>query len=392
MFELDTRNGVVKVYAETIEQEAIGQIINMANSPLGKNGDIRIMPDAHAGAGCTIGTTMKITDKVCPNLVGVDIGCGVDLIKTTGDFSCMLDKLDMVIREHIPYGMAVHGKEVVKDNYFDKLLCWNELQDATKAVALRSLGTLGGGNHFIEAYDDGYLSVHTGSRNIGYKIAEYYQKKAIKNYETGVKQGFLKKVLEIEPKERQRYIEEHKRDELCDNTELCWLEGEDMQAYLHDIGIIQDFACHNRLSILATIAKYMDVDISEVVATSIHNYIDLESNILRKGAISAKNGEVVAIPMNMRDGILVGVGKGNAEWNYSAPHGAGRLYSRSRAKEVFTVDEYKEAMSGIYTTCISESTLDEAPFVYKDYREIREAIEPTVDVLYRLKPIYNFKA
>ena len=167
MFDLNTANGVVKVYAETIEQEAISQIMGMANSPIGKDANIRIMPDAHAGAGCTIGTTMKITDKVCPNLVGVDIGCGVDLIKTTGKFEDRLEELDKVIREFVPFGMSVHGKQVVKDDYFKDLLCWDELSDATKAGALRSLGTLGGGNHFIEAYEDGHLSVHSGSRNIG---------------------------------------------------------------------------------------------------------------------------------------------------------------------------------------------------------------------------------
>lgn len=392
MFELNTANGVVKIYAETIEQEAISQIMGMANSPIGKDANIRIMPDAHAGTGCTIGTTMKITNKVCPNLVGVDIGCGVDLIKTTGKFEERLEELDKTIRQFVPFGMSVHGNQVVKDDYFKDLLCWEELSDATRAGALRSLGTLGGGNHFIEAYDDGHISVHSGSRNIGYRVAEYYQKKATQKCGQKEKNEFQKKLMELEPSLRQDFISEYKKAGLYVDKELCWLEDEDMEAYLHDVEVMQRFAYYNRIKILATITKNMNIDIEEVVATSIHNYIDTQNMILRKGAISANYGERVAIPLNMRDGILVGFGKGNEEWNYSAPHGAGRLYSRSKAKEVFTVEEYEKSMKGIYTTCISQSTLDEAPFVYKDYREIRDAIEPTVDVMYRLKPIYNFKA
>ena len=198
--------------------------------------------------------------------------------------------------------------------------------------------------------------------------------------------------MELEPSLRQDFISEYKKAGLYVDKELCWLEDEDMEAYLHDVEVMQRFAYYNRIKILATITKNMNIDIEEVVATSIHNYIDTQNMILRKGAISANYGERVAIPLNMRDGILVGFGKGNEDWNYSAPHGAGRLYSRSKAKEVFTVEEYEKSMKGIYTTCVSQSTLDEAPFVYKDYREIRDAIEPTVDVMYRLKPIYNFKA
>lgn len=392
MFDLNTANGVVKIYAETIEQEAISQIMGMANSPIGKNANIRIMPDAHAGAGCTIGTTMKITDKVCPNLVGVDIGCGVDLIKTTGVFEDRLEELDKVIREFVPFGMSVHGSQVVNDDYFKDLLCWDELMEATKAGALRSLGTLGGGNHFIEAYEGGHLAVHSGSRNIGYKVAEYYQKKAVKKCGDNLKEEFQRQLKEVEPSLRQGFIDECKKSGLYVDKDLCWLEGEDMQAYLHDVEVMQRFAYYNRIKILATITKNMNIDISEIVATSVHNYIDVENMILRKGAISAKYGECVVIPMNMRDGVLVGYGKGNEDWNFSAPHGAGRLYSRSKAKEIFTVDEYQDSMKGIYTTCVSQSTLDEAPFVYKDYREIRDAIEPAVDVMYRLKPIYNFKA
>lgn len=391
MFDINTANGVVKIYAETIEQDAISQIMNMANSQLGENADIKIMPDAHAGAGCTIGTTMKITDKVCPNLVGVDIGCGVDLIKVNGDFKNRLPELDEIIHKNIPFGTSVHGNEVIDQCFFEKMICWDSLSEATKATALRSLGTLGGGNHFLEAYEDGYIAVHSGSRNIGYKVASYYQKLATKTCGSNIKQEFHKRILELPEEDRQQFIDKNRSRYYID-SELSYLTDSDMHDYLHDVEIMQKFAAKNRMQILATILKNMNLDIAEVVATSVHNYIDTKNMILRKGAISASKGERIAIPLNMRDGILVCTGKGNEDWNYSAPHGAGRLYSRSKAKEIFTVDEYRESMKDIYSTCVSESTLDEAPFVYKDYREIEKAIAPTVNIEYRLKPIYNFKA
>ena len=356
MFELNTSNGVVKIFAETIESEAISQIMNMANSPLGEGANIRIMPDAHAGAGCTIGTTMKIKDKVCPNLVGVDIGCGVDLISTNTDFSKRLEELDNIIHTEIPSGMSVYGDEVTNDKRFAKMFCWEKLSDVTKATAIRSLGTLGGGNHFIEAYEDGFISVHSGSRNIGYKVAEYYQNLAIQRYKQKENCDYKSLIQSIPPKERETFIKTYNKPTL--NTSLAWLEGEDMEAYLHDIEIMQQFAYHNRIQILATITKHMRCDISEIVATSIHNYIDTNNMILRKGAISANNGERLVIPLNMRDGVLICKGKGNEDWNCSAPHGAGRLYSRSKAKELFSVEEYEKSMKGIYTTCISQSTLD----------------------------------
>lgn len=382
----NTKYDDVIVYAKTVEQEAISQILEMANSPLGENANIRIMPDCHAGAGCVIGTTMRISDKVCPNLVGVDIGCGVDLVWTDIDFSDRLEELDATIRKHIPYGMETHSEE--KNYDFTQLRCWQYLDKDAQMRAKTALGTLGGGNHFIEAYNGGYLAVHSGSRNIGYKVAAYYQALAEKRIKEQNYKVLKEKIAEIPPKEREKWINANK---ISVSRDLCYLTGEDMIDYLHDIAIMQEFAVANRKAMLDAIVKSMDGRIRKTI-TSTHNYIDVKNMILRKGAISAQKGEMLVIPLNMRDGLLVCSGRGNPDWNYSAPHGAGRLYSRSKAKEAFTVDEYTKEMEGIFSTCINESTLDEAPFVYKDYREIVEYVEPTVEIHERLIPIFNFKA
>lgn len=394
MFEINSKYGIVKVYAETIEDEAIGQIVEMANSPLGENAHIRIMPDAHTGAGCTIGTTMKITDKVCPNLIGVDIGCGVDLVVLNERIVNRLEELDKVIRENIPYGMNVHEDAQVDEEYFSKnLYCWKYLKNEAKENAVRALGSLGGGNHFIESYDNegiGAISVHSGSRNIGYKVAQYYQNLAEKNLDKVNKEDFEKLLQTVPPQDRESFIKKYKEENPSIKKDLAYLTGEDMKDYLHDMRFIQKFAVENRKRMLNIISKTMNLSISQTI-TSTHNYIS-DDNILRKGAISAKKGELLVIPMNMREGLLVCEGLGNEDWNESAPHGAGRLYSRSKAKELFSVEEYQKSMEGIYTTCINEFTLDEAPFVYKDFKEIEQAIKPTVEIKRRLKPIYNFKA
>ena len=384
--KLNTKHGEVEIYAETVEQEAVSQIIEMANSPLGENSHIRIMPDCHAGAGCVIGTTMKITDKVCPNLVGVDIGCGVDLVKTNIDFENNLEELDEVIRKYIPFGIETHLVE--KKWVFEDLYCWQYLDFDTQNRAKTALGTLGGGNHFIEAYRDGWLSVHSGSRNIGYKVAEHYQKLAEKRTKEHNAELTKEKIKTIDPAMREKWLKENK---ITVNKELCYLTGKDMEEYLHDVDIMQRFANDNRIEMLKTIIKAMGGEVLEHIS-SIHNYIDTKDMILRKGAISAHQGQVLVIPLNMRDGLLICRGKGNAEWNYSAPHGAGRLCSRTKTKETFTVEEYAEEMKGIFSTCINASTLEEAPFAYKDYREIMDCIYPTVEILDRLIPIFNFKA
>lgn len=388
--ELDTEYGIIKIYAKTIENEALKQIENLANSPLGENANIRIMPDAHAGAGCVIGTTMIITDKVCPNIVGVDLGCGVDLIGTNIKFNERLQELDDVVREYIPFGKN-HHQEVKTCRDFAKMKCWDKLDKRTKETAIRSLGTLGGGNHFIEAYDNGFLSVHSGSRNIGYKVAQYYQKQAEQEFKQKRARLTKEDLQNIPPQERQKWFKEHKDIYIVSGLE--YLTGGLMQDYLHDMKIMQEFAVANRQAMLQVIVEKMRGKIKQRI-TSTHNYIDFSGNelILRKGSISAKKDELLVIPLNMRDGLLVCFGKGNPDWNYSAPHGAGRLYSRRKAKEIFDIDEYKKSMQGIFSTCINTNTIDEAPFVYKNWKEIVDCIEPTVVIEDRLIPIYNFKA
>lgn len=391
MFEMQTRNGIVKVYAETIEQDAISQIYDMANSSIGESAHIRIMPDAHAGAGCTIGTTMIVKDKVCPNITGVDISCGVNLVRVNEKLNDRLNELDMVVRTYIPFGKNVHNRQVQDSSFFKRMYCWDKLKKEAREKALCSLGTLGGGNHFIECYDDGYISVHSGSRNIGLNVAKFYQEMAQDDYKRSKKERFEKLISEIEPKHREEFIKKSRKENPVIPYSLCYLTGEHMEMYLHDLYIMTEFAEHNRERMLNVICEKMGLKILESIVST-HNYIEKGTRILRKGAISAKEGEKLVIPLNMRDGILVCTGKGNEDWNFSAPHGAGRLYSRSEAKRIFSVEEYIDSMDGIFTTCVNSGTLDEAPFVYKDYQEIMEAIKDTVEINKRLKPIYNFKA
>lgn len=394
MLSINSKYGEVKIFAETFEQEALGQVIELANSPLGENAHIRMMPDMHLGTGCCIGTTLKITDKVCPGHVGVDIGCGVDLIILNERIGDRLEELDKVIRENIPYGMNVHKNPQINEEYFARnLYCWESLKKETKETAIRALGSLGGGNHFIEAYGGGTvgaISVHSGSRNIGYKVAQYYQNLAEKNLDKANREDFSELLKEVPPQERESFIKKYKEENPPIKKDLAYLVGEEMEHYLHDMRFMQKFAELNRGTMLQIIQSWMGLSVSQII-TSTHNYIS-DDNILRKGAISARRGELLVIPMNMRDGLLVCRGLGNEDWNNSAPHGAGRLYSRSKAKELFSVDDYRMSMEGIYTTCVNESTLDEAPFVYKDQKEIEEAIQPTVIVEDHLIPIYNFKA
>lgn len=318
--------------------------------------------------------------------ISITGNCGVSLAKSNLKFENMFDELDSVIREYIPYGINVHSSEQPWD--FERLRCWDKLQQENRAKARMSLGTLGGGNHFIEAYADGYISVHSGSRNIGYKVAQYYQKLAVKNIKDKRYKATHEDMMQIDPALREEWLKHHK---INVDDDLCYLDGQYMEDYLYDVSVMQEFAKDNRAKILRTIIEKLGGRI-DYTYESVHNYIDTENMILRKGAISAKDGEIIVIPMNMRDGLLICRGKGNEDWNYSAPHGAGRLYSRSKAKSTFTVDQYREAMEGIFTTCINEATLDEAPFVYKNFKEIEECIEPTAYIEDRLLPIFNFKA
>ena len=395
----------LKIFTNNIEQEAIDQINTLLNQPAFENCKVRIMPDVHAGAGCVIGFTADLGDKVIPNIVGVDIGCGmltVKLHETEIDF----EKLDKVIREKVPCGRNVHSASSInRHNYPDiqNLYCYRNLKDANRLE--RSLGTLGGGNHFIEVDVDEegsyYLIIHTGSRNLGKQVADYYQNLAVELM-SGKDELYAKQVKLIEEykaqgrrKEIQAAIKELHRqfnpNPLNIPKELCYLTGEYRNQYLHDMEICQDFAEMNRKYIASIIMKTMGWYAKEVWQT-IHNYIEIDTNMVRKGAISAKAGERVLIPINMRDGCIIGIGKGNEDWNCSAPHGAGRIMSRHKAREVVSLDEFKDCMDGIFTTSVGVDTLDEAPMVYKSMDEIVENIEDTVEIEKIIKPVYNFKA
>ena len=387
-------------YAKVIEDEAIEQIKKMCSYELTKNSRVRIMPDVHAGKGCTIGTTMTVDDKACPNIVGVDIGCGMYTLKLL-DKEIDFEKVDEACH-FIPSGMNVWEGRIER---FDltSLRVYRLLKDSKRLE--RSLGTLGGGNHFIEidkAHDGTYyLVIHSGSRNLGKQVAEIYQKLAI-DLQAGKEEYFVKRDEII-----RKYKEEGRRSEIQDalkmlNKEyedkasnipedICWLYGSFLEDYLHDVEICQAFAKRNREKMAEIILERTNMTAIESFHT-IHNYIDTKEMILRKGAIAAHLGEKVLIPINMRDGSVIAIGKGNPEWNYSAPHGAGRIMSRAKAKETLNMEKYKEAMEGIYTTSVNENTIDEAPMAYKSLEDIIDVIRDSVDVLEVMKPVYNFKA
>ena len=385
-------------YANVIEEEAIEQIRRMCDYEFTEGSRIRIMPDVHAGKGCTIGTTMTIVDKAVPNIVGVDIGCGmytVNLGKAAVDF----EKLDEAAH-YIPSGMNVwEGRQERFD--LQELRCYRDLKDAKRLE--RSLGTLGGGNHFIEIDEaaDGtkYLVIHSGSRNLGKQVADLYQRLAI-DLRSG-KEEYFKKRDEIirtykeqgRRKEIQAALKEiaWKIQEASMPEDLCFLHGEYLEDYLHDVEICQRFARRNREKMAEVLLERSGIAGGEAFHT-IHNYIDTEERILRKGAIAAHAGEKVLIPINMRDGSVLAVGKGNPEWNYSAPHGAGRIMSRRAAKEKLNLEEYRETMKGIYTTSVNENTLDEAPMAYKSLEDIIDVIRDSVEIIEVMRPVYNFKA
>ncbi|NLL88585.1 MAG: RtcB family protein [Firmicutes bacterium] len=365
MLELRGKYNSAKVFTKNIDPEAVNQIIELCSQEFVRGSKIRIMPDAHAGAGCVIGTTMTITDRVVPNLVGVDIGCGMYTLKL-GKIRLDLEKLDQVINRQIPHGFDIRKKRHALASKIDlgKLRC-KDFMDLNRGYL--SIGTLGGGNHFIEVNRDAegglYLVIHSGSRNIGLQVAEYYQRLAYQK---------LKGKAKI-PKP------------------LAYLEGRDFQDYLHDIEIMQQYARLNRQAMAEVILKAMELEPVDTF-TTIHNYIDTKNMILRKGAISAQKGEKMLIPINMRDGSVIAVGKGNPDWNYSAPHGAGRVLSRRQAMAQLDIEEFREEMKGVYTTSVGRATLDEAPMAYKPMDEILENIQDAVEVVEIIKPVYNFKA
>lgn len=395
----------LKIFTDNIEPEALNQIYTLIKQPAFADCKVRIMPDVHAGKGCVIGFTADLGDKVIPDIVGVDIGCGM-LCCEIGKIDIDYEKLDSVIREHIPAGRAVRDEEINFPQLED-LYCKGQLRNMEWLKC--SLGTLGGGNHFIEVDEDSdgikYLVIHTGSRNLGKQVAEIYQQMAIDDMQgvNKLAEESQKLIAEYKAAGRQKDIQrglaELKRkwqpDKLNIPKELCYLTGEHREVYLHDMKICQEFARVNRRAIQDIIFYYMGWTFSRSFMErfqTIHNYIDHDTNIVRKGAISAKAGEKVLIPINMRDGCIIGVGKGNEDWNCSAPHGAGRIMSRSKAKENVSLEEYQESMKGIYTTSVSQSTIDESPMVYKPMDEILEHIKDTVEIVKIIKPVYNFKA
>ncbi len=397
MFELQGKFATAKVFTDVVDNGAISQVIDLLNQSYTKGSHVRMMPDIHAGAGCTIGTTMTIQDKICPNLVGVDIGCGMETIRIREDH-IEPQKLDVVIRDGIPSGFAVRNKKhrYAAEIDLNKLYCAGHVN---LDRALCSIGTLGGGNHFIEADRDGdggiYIVVHSGSRQLGVQIADYYQEEAYKALTMYSKEEIRALITKLKAEGRQKEIQKTLKQGKTRHSPvpkpLAYVEGELFEQYVHDMEIAQQYAQLNRKAMMDVIVKGMKFHIEEQF-TTIHNYIDMEHMILRKGAVSAQKGERLLIPINMRDGSLICVGKGNEDWNCSAPHGAGRLMSRAQAKQSFTVSEFKKQMDGIYTTSVGRSTLDECPMAYKDMKDIVDNIGPTVDIISRIKPIYNFKA
>lgn len=400
MLEIKGKVNTAVCYAKVIEEEAIQQIRRICDYELTAGSKIRIMPDVHAGKGCTIGTTMTVTDKICPNIVGVDIGCGMYTVKLK-DQELDFAKIDEACH-YIPSGMNVWEGRTER---FDltTLRCYRSLKLAKRLE--RSLGTLGGGNHFIEI-DQGkdgafYLIIHSGSRNLGKQVAEIYQQLAVDLHagkeayykereeiiRTYKEQGRRDEIQEALKKLQQEYVTQ----ELAVPQDICWLYGTFMEDYLYDVEICQRFAKRSRERMAEIILERTGM-VAEEGFHTIHNYIDIDEKILRKGAIAAHSGEKVLIPINMRDGSVIAIGKGNPDWNDSAPHGAGRVMSRTKAKMELDLKEYKAVMKGVYSTSVTESTLDEAPMAYKSLDDIINVIRDTVEIIDILKPVYNFKA
>lgn len=387
----------LKIFAKTIEDEAKTQIDLLLAQEAFKDCKVRIMPDVHAGAGCVIGFTANLGDKVIPNIVGVDIGCGMYTVYL-GYISIDYSELDRVIRKYVPAGFNVHEDDGSVEMFdFTKFKCYDRLKDIRRLDC--SLGTLGGGNHFIEIDEDEtggkYLVIHTGSRNLGKQVADIYQGIAIRKRMSPSTQEIVDTIFALKAEGRQTEISEaletlKRKYAKHPPKELCYLEGSDRDDYIHDMKLCQEYASTNRYLIATEILERMEWSAYYNFET-IHNYID-EDNMVRKGAISAKLNEPLLIPINMRDGCILGRGKGNPDWNYSAPHGAGRIMSRAKAKGLIDLADYRAAMEGIYTTSVGYDTLDEAPFAYRGMDEILECIKDTVEVEKIIKPVYNFKA
>ena len=400
MIEIKGIHNTAKCFTNELEEFAAAQIRQVCDQEAFAASRIRIMPDVHAGKGCTIGTTMTITDKIVPGMVGVDIGCGMETV-VLADKKIDFDALDRLIREQIPSGEYIRRTPHAYSGLIDlrELRCYDRV-NADRAE--KSIGTLGGGNHFIEVDRDEegilYLVIHSGSRHLGTQVANYYQEEGYRTL-CGCGQRQIEAVMEqLKAEGRFQEIQptiDRMKAEFGIYTavprELAYVEGELFDAYIHDMKITQYFAELNRKAMTEVILAGMGLTEKERFIT-IHNYIDTESMILRKGAVSARKGEKLLIPINMRDGSLVCIGKGNEDWNCSAPHGAGRLMSRKQASETLSMEEFRRSMEGIYTTCVAQGTLDESPMAYKNMDDIVENIGPTAEIVKVIKPVYNFKA
>ena len=398
MMEIKGQVNTAICFAKVIEDEAIEQIRRMCDYEFTEGSRIRIMPDVHAGKGCTIGTTMTVKDKAVPNIVGVDIGCGMYTVNL-GKAEINMEQMDAAAH-FIPSGLNVWEGRKERFDLID-LRCYRGLKDTRRLE--RSLGTLGGGNHFIEIDQaaDGikYLVIHSGSRNLGKQVAEFYQHLAV-DLNKGKEEYFAKRdalIAEYKAAGRRSEIQAALKElkwqsrEATIPEDLCFVYGQYLEDYLHDVEICQRFARRSRELMAEIILQQLGMEALDAFHT-IHNYIDTDEMILRKGAIAAHKGEKVLIPINMRDGSVLAVGKGNPDWNFSAPHGAGRIMSRTAAKEHLDLDEYRREMEGIYTTSVNEATLDEAPMAYKSLADIIDVIDESVDIIEVLKPIYNYKA
>lgn len=379
MFEIRGKYNTAIVYAGRTDQESVAQVMAMCNTPYLAESRIRMMPDMHAAEGCTVGTSMTINGCANPAWVGGDIGCGMQVYKLREreiDFA----ELDRVIRAEIPSGAAIFPGEnkAVRALKLQELICYEWIRHKTVDA---SLGTLGGGNHFIEVDRDTngtlYLVIHSGSRRLGRDVAAYWQNEAFCQTNGFDPKLFARKKVDI--------------SKAAVRKDMSWLEGDVLEGYLHDMNMAVNYATRSRELMGETIMSALNLHVDEAFAT-IHNYIDTEHGVLRKGAVSAQAAEKLIIPINMRDGSLICIGKGNPEWNCTAPHGAGRMMTRSQAKQEISIEEYRKAMAGIYTTSVSESTLDESPMAYRGIDEILDVIEDTAEVTELLTPVYNFKA
>lgn len=399
MFSAKGKFAEATIFTDLIEEQALSQVIGMLNQPITENTRVAIMPDVHAGAGSTIGTTISLSEnkedwRVCPNVVGVDIGCGMMSYKLA-DKEIDLKEIDKIVNKYVPSGFSIHSK--AQDQKFTDSLIENLTftVDNPERIGL-SLGSLGGGNHFIEIAtdEDGnfWLTVHSGSRNLGVQVAKHHQKKAERSM-LNVEVDKIIAEFKAAGKEKdiEKAIKEAKAPLAGVTKDLSFLTGDRLDQYLNDLVLAQKFAHLNRKTMLDIIVEKAGLTIIDEF-DSIHNFIDVEEGIIRKGATSARKGERLIIPLNMRDGSLICVGKGNKEWNYSAPHGAGRMLSRSAAKRELDLDEFKNQMADVYTTSVGESTLDEAPNAYKPMEAIIDNIGDTVDIVRHLKPVWNFKA